>query len=77
MILTCFPLFGLDLWLYVNEQCVQGQAVREDKVANIVAPDTQGFQLCGLPVFRGHLHSLEVGIHAHINTYETDDEKAN
>lgn len=70
-ILTRFPLFGLDLWLDVHEQCVQRQTVREDKVANIVAPDAQGFQLCWLPVFRGHLHSLQVGIHAYIDTCMT------
>lgn len=39
--LTCFPLLGLDLWLNVDQQGVQWEAVGEDKVANIVATDTQ------------------------------------
>lgn len=75
MILTRFPLFGLDLWLDVHEQCVQRQAVGQDEIANVVAPDAQGFQLCRLPVFRGHFHSLEVGVHAHIHPYVTESER--
>lgn len=39
--LTCFPLLGLYLGLNVDQQGVQREAVRENKVANIVATDTQ------------------------------------
>lgn len=67
-LLTCFPLLGLDFWLDVNQQGVQWEAVGQNEVANIVATNTQGFQLSGLPVFQSHFHRLQVGVHAHINT---------
>lgn len=40
-LLTCFSLLGLDLRFDVNQQRVQRQAVGQDKVADIVATDTQ------------------------------------
>lgn len=73
--LTCFPLLGLDLWLDVNQQCVQRQAVRQDEVADVVAADTQRLQLSGLPVFQGHFHCLQVGVHAHIDACEMETTK--
>lgn len=64
----CFSLLGLDLWLDVDQQGVQREAVRQDKIADVVATDTQWLQLSGFPVFQGHFHRLQVGVHAHINT---------
>lgn len=68
-VLTCFSLLGLDLWLDVDQQGVQREAVRQDKIADVVATDTQRLQLSGFPVFQGHFHRLQVGVHAHVDTY--------
>ena len=54
----------------VYEKCVEGQTVRQDVVADVVAPDTQRVQLHGVFVLHGHLDSLQVGVHAHVNTYK-------
>lgn len=69
--LTCFSLLGLDLWLDINQQRVQREAVRQDEIANVVATDAQRLQLSGLPVLQGHFHRLQVGVHAHIHTCKT------
>ena len=52
----------------VYEECVEGQTVGQDVVADVVATDTQGVKLLGVLVLHGHLDRLQVRVHAHVNT---------
>lgn len=64
----CFSLLRLDLGLNVHQQGIKWEAVWKDKVANVVATNTEGLQLGGLSVLKGHLHCLQVSVHANIHT---------
>lgn len=68
MLLTSFSFLGFDFRLYVHQQSVQRQAVRQDEVADVVATDTERLQRHGLSIFQRHFHSFQVCIHRHVNT---------
>ena len=46
----------------------QGQCLRENVVSDVVASDGQCLQVDRVPVLEGHLDSLEVGVHGHVDS---------
>ena len=56
----------------VDQEGVKRQTVWQDEVADVVAADAQSIQLHGVTVFQGHLHRLQMRVHAHIHTLKSN-----
>lgn len=63
-----FLLLGLGFRRVVDEQGFQGQAVRQEVVPDVVAPDAQAVKLHRFPVLHRHLDGFQVGVHGDVNT---------
>lgn len=57
----------LRFWCVVHEECVEGQSVGEDEVADVVPPDRQAVERCWVAIASSHLDGLEMGVHLHIH----------
>ncbi len=48
---------------FIDKESVEWECVRQDKVADIIAADSQGVHVNRLFVFHGELNRSQVGIH--------------
>lgn len=56
-------------WLgLVHEKSIQIDAVREDEVSDVATSDAEPIQMNGVASLDGHLHNLEVSVHADVHT---------
>ena len=71
LITSCsFLLLGLSLWGVINKKGFQRKWIWKNIVANVVATDTQGFQLHWISVFYSHFYRFQMRIHSNIHTYK-------
>ena len=59
----------LDFRCIINQKGLKLQTFREQKVANIIAPDGYMIESDSFAALDSQLHSLQVSVHRYVHTY--------